>query len=133
MVGIDTNVLVRHLVQDDIAQAGLARELIEEKCGSDDPGHIALIVLCELVWVLRGAYEYQRSEIGRALKQILLTDCFDVEDHALAWNALDDYAATGADYADCIIARLNARRGSRTTWTFDRKAAKLDGFSLLGA
>ena len=49
MVGLDTNVLVRHLVQDDETQAKLARELIEGRCRATEPGHITLIVLCELV------------------------------------------------------------------------------------
>ena len=131
MVGLDTNVLVRHMVQDDTAQAALARRLIEEECSLEAPGSITLIVLCELVWILVSAYGYSRSQIAGALRQILVTDCFDVEDHALAWAALQEYTAGDADYADCVIARMNHARGSQTTFTFDKRAAGLPGFTLL--
>lgn len=131
MIGLDTNILVRHITQDDEAQAILARELIEERCSPKSPCHIALIVLCELCWVLNTAYGYSRGQVTLALRQVLVTDCFDVEEHALAWTALHAYEASNADYADCIIAGLNQRRDSRTTYTFDKKAAKLDGFTLL--
>ena len=131
MVGVDTNVLVRHMVQDDEPQAALARSLIEERCSPSEPAHIALVVLCELVWVLTSAYDYSRTQVSRALRQILATDCFDVEQRALAWAAIYDYETGTADYADCIVARLNQTQGSCTTYTFDKKAAGLTGFTLL--
>ena len=53
MIGLDTNVLVRYLIQDDPAQALLATKLIEENCSKHSPGRLSLVVLCELVWVLR--------------------------------------------------------------------------------
>lgn len=55
MIGIDTNVLVRHLVQDDPAQSRAASQVITERCTRDEPGFINRIVLCELVWVLESA------------------------------------------------------------------------------
>ncbi|MBT3375811.1 MAG: type II toxin-antitoxin system VapC family toxin [Lentisphaerae bacterium] len=131
MIGLDTNVLVRQIVQDDEDQAALAGELIEDRCTAASPGHIPLIVLCELVWVLNSAYRYSRSQITLALRQVLVTDCFDVEQHALAWGALADYAGRNVDYADCVIARLNRDSGSHTTFTFDKKAARLERFTLL--
>lgn len=91
-----------------------------------------MIVLCELVWVLSGAYRYDRALIARVLLQIMVTECFDIERHSLAWLAQRDYAAGSADYADCLIVRLNRAHGSSTTYTFGRKAARLDGFMLLG-
>lgn len=131
MFGIDTNILVRHLVQDSKTQAALAQELIEKRCSSEEPAVISLIVLCETVWVLSRAYGYSREQIVVVLRQILLTDCFDIEEHAQAWDALYDYQAGMADYADCLMVRLNRARGCRTTFTFDRKAARLNGFTLL--
>ena len=61
MIGLDTNVLVRYLTQDDPQQSARANNLIETQCTKNEPGWIALIVLCELVWVLRGAYNYKKS------------------------------------------------------------------------
>ena len=131
MIGIDTNVLVRQIVQDDEEQAALARELIEVRSSPKNQAHLPLVVLCELVWVLSTAYRYSRKQIVLALRQVLVTDCFDVEQHALAWTALYDYDACGADYADCVIAHLNREQGAETTYTFDKKASKNKGFTLL--
>ena len=105
--------------------------MIEDTCSPDAPGSITLLVLCELVWVLGSAYGYARGQIVMALRQVLVTDCFDVQDHALAWAALRDYEAGHADYADHVIARQNLARGSRTTYTFDKAAAAGAGFTLL--
>lgn len=132
MVGIDTNVLVRHMVQDDAKQAKLATDLTENGCSQENPASIPLIVLCETVWVLGSAYGYAREQIAMALRQILLTETFDIEAHDIAWNALSDYQEGKADFADGVITRLNRMRGCDTTFTFDKKAARLPGFSLLG-
>ena len=131
MVGIDTNVLVRHIVQDDEEQAALARALIEDRLDPVTQGHLPLIVLCELVWVLGTAYGYSRQQVAVALRQVLVTDYFAVERHELAWAAFRDYAAGSADYGDCVIARINRECGADATFTFDPKAAKSDGFRLL--
>lgn len=131
MTGIDTNILVRYMVQDDEQQAELANDLIENRCSPSAPAMISLIVLCETVWVLKSAYGYARDQIAFALRQVLLTECFDVERHDLAWSALLDYQESNADFSDAVIARMNQLRGSETTYTFDRKAARLNGFTLL--
>ena len=131
MVGIDTNILVRHMVQDDVKQAKLATALIETECSPANPAHIPLLVLCETVWVLSSAYGYAREQITMALRQIMLTESFDIEEHAIAWNALAGYENGNADFADGIITRLNRERGCTTTYTFDKKAAKLPGCTLL--
>lgn len=131
MRGIDTNVLVRFIVQDDKAQGALARKLIENRCSAERPAHLPLIVLCELAWVLDSAYGYSRDEIATTLRQVLMTDCFDIEEHALAWQALRDFGDGRADYADYLIARLNRQRGCDTTFTFDKKASAHPAFTLL--
>jgi len=131
VIGIDTNVLVRFIVQDDEQQARIASELIEHRCSASSPGYVNLIVLCELVWVLSYSYGYARNEVATALRQLLLTDCLDVEEHALAWEALQDYAQGNADFADCVIARINDIKGARTTFTFDKQAGSNERFTLL--
>ena len=133
MIGIDTNVLVRHMVQDDAGQAALASELIENRCSVAAPGHVNLVVLCELVWVLSAAYGFSRAQIAGALRQILVTESLDIQEHTLAWCAVRDYAEGHCDYADGIIARLNAAHGTATTFTFDRQAGHSFGFTLLSA
>ncbi len=131
MVGIDTNVLVRFVVQDDKKQAAIASELIEHYCSAENPGLVGLIVLCEFVWVMSSAYEYSQEQVSSALKQILLTECFEVEQHGLAWSAMLDYSNGIGDYADCLIARTNELNGAETTFTFDRRVSRNKRFTLL--
>lgn len=66
MIGLDTNVLVRYITQDDPQQAEQATRLIETRCAGADPGCIAQIVLCELVWVLSRAYGYSKPQVVSA-------------------------------------------------------------------
>lgn len=131
MVGIDTNVLIRFVVQDDKKQAAVASDLIENLCSASNPALISLIVLCEFVWVLSSAYGYSREQISSALKQVLVTDCFEVSKHDMAWSAMLDYASGFGDYADCLIARLNELNGADTTYTFDKQASRNKRLTLL--
>jgi predicted nucleic-acid-binding protein len=128
--GIDTNVLVRYLVQDEPLQGRKAAAFITRECSADSPGLINRILLCEMVWVLERAYQYPRSQVAQALDRILRTSQFEIEDHEEAWNALREYQA-GGDFADALIAAVNRRLGCEYTVTFDRRAGCSSGFSLL--
>ena len=79
MIGLDTNVLVRHLVQDDPAQSHAATQVITKRCTRDEPGFINRIVLCELVWVLESAYGYSKDTIVVVLDKILRTSQLKIE------------------------------------------------------
>ncbi len=130
MKGIDTNVLVRYLVQDEPVQNRKAAAFITKDCSADSPGLINRVVLCEVVWVLETAYQYPRSQVAQALDRILRTSQFEIEDHQEAWSALREYQA-GGDFADALIAVVNRRLGCEYTVTFDRRAGRSSGFSLL--
>src|SRR4051812_37519679 len=124
MIGIDTNVLVRYVVQDDAKQAAVANHFIESTLSDDEPGWIAAIVLCELVWVLEGVYGYARAPIAATLERLFEVDRLRVETPSLAWRALDAYR-TGSDFADALIGLGNEHAGCDYTATFDRAASKL--------
>jgi len=130
MRGIDTNVLVRYLVQDDPEQAMKATRFITGECSSNDPALINRIVLCELVWVLETAYGYPRERVALALEKILRTTQFAIEDHNEAWSSFREYE-DGADFADALIAAVNCRLGCERTVTLDRKASRRSGFAAL--
>lgn len=131
MIGIDTNLLVRHLVQDDDKQARLAREFFRRECSVDNPGWINRIVLCELTWVLERAYQYSRKEVADAMEALAQTAEFRLEDSASVWKALGRYREGTADFADALIAATNCENGCGTTATLDRKAARLEGMRFL--
>jgi predicted nucleic-acid-binding protein len=124
VIGIDTNVLVRYVVQDDPRQAAAATHFIEATLSSDEPGWIASIVLCEFVWVLDAAYGYARNLIAATLQRLFEVDRFRLEASSLAWRALDAYR-DGVDFADALIALGNEHAGCDYTATFDRGAARL--------
>lgn len=131
MIGIDTNLLVRHLVQDDEKQARLARDFFRRECSVESPGWINRIVLCELTWVLERAYRYTREEVAGALGALAQTAEFRLEDSAAVWSALGSYREGVADFADALLAVTNREQGCSTTATLDRKAARLAGMRLL--
>jgi len=131
MIGIDTNVLVRYVVQDDPRQAAIASQFIETTLGDDEPGWIASVVLCEFVWVLEAAYGYARNSIAPTLQRLFEIDRFRIEAPSLAWRALDEYRA-GADFSDALIALANEHEGCGYTATFDRAASRLKQMRMLG-
>jgi predicted nucleic-acid-binding protein len=131
MKGLDTNVLVRYIVQDDAKQSRCATNFIEKECSIENPAFISGIVLCELVWVLETAYEYLREEIAPVLEKILRARQFHIHEPHVIWQALRGYKQKGADFADHYILSLNANHNCEHTATFDKKAARLIGFKLL--
>ena len=131
MIGLDTNVLVRYIVQDDPEQSHLATEAIEAQCTSESPGRINVIVLCELIWVLSRGYGYDRQLVGSVVRRILSSPELLVEEDEAIWQALKVYEQGTADFSDCLLGLLNRRAGTSTTLTFDRKAAKESFFDLL--
>jgi predicted nucleic-acid-binding protein len=131
MIGIDTNVLVRHLVQDDLSQSRAATQVITKQCTRDDPGFINRIVLCELVWVLESAYGYPKDTIVAVLEKLLRTSQLKIEDAQSAWTAFRMYQKGKADYADCLLGATNRIAGCDSTVTFDQAAIKLEGFQPL--
>lgn len=131
MNGVDTNILVRYLVQDDPEQSRLATQLIEKRCSVDSPVFISGIVLCELVWVLETAYEYEKEVIVPVLEKILRTRQFHIHESQIAWHALEGYKKNGADFSDHYIGHLNIHHGCKSTFTFDKKASKLSEFKHL--
>ena len=123
MIGIDSNVLIRYIVQDDPRQARAATRLIEGQCTADDPGFVSHIVVCELVWVLTSGYRYAKSEVVGVLEQLLRVAQLRVEDPQILWRTLEDFRGHRADFSDHLIGRLHAAQGCDRTVTFDRLAA----------
>ncbi len=131
MKALDTNVLIRFLVQDDPAQAQAASHYLRTHCTRDQPGFINRIVLCEIVWVLESAYGYSRAQIAEVIEKLLQTSQLTIDASEAAWIALAQYAKETVDFADALIATLNKQAGCRATVTFDKKAARLPEFELL--
>ena len=130
MIGLDTNVLVRYLIQDDPEQAARANDLIETNCTRQEPDRISLVVLCELTRVLAGAYGYEKKLVVQVLEHILASRELNVEDEDIARSALAAFRRGKADFADYIIVFSNRSAGCEATYSFDRKLAKHDSVRL---
>lgn len=126
MIGLDTNVLVRYLTQDDPAQARQAGELIESFT-ADHPGFVSLVALVELTWVLQSCYQVKRQNLVKLLKLLLGTKELIIQDAAWVWRALRRFDTTTADFADCLIEHCGRAVGCQSTVTFDRQAIKAAG------
>jgi predicted nucleic-acid-binding protein len=131
MIGIDTNVIIRYIVQDDPEQAKVATKLIEQSCSLDNPGYINHIVLCEIVWVLRRNYKLDKQSICQVIEQIMRTDKLMIEDIQLVRKALETFKETKADFAGCLLSQRNLQAGCRYTATLDDAASVTKGYKHL--
>ena len=130
MIALDTNVLVRYLVDDDPQQAEAARVLLAGLT-AERPGFVCREVAVELVWVLHRACGFSRDRIAAVLEELIGTE-------ELEFEAVDDVARAafsfrrgGAGFSDLMIAAAAKRRGANPLYTFDRQAAQLEGAVLL--
>lgn len=131
MIGLDTNVVIRYLVQDDAAQARKVNQLMESILTPNNPGFINLTTLCEIVWVLKRNYRLDKSSQVAVIDGLLTTKQLLVEDVAVAWKALRAYEAGSADFSDAVIAYVNKAYECDYTVTFDKQASKLEAMRIL--
>ena len=124
MIGIDTNVLVRFIVQDEPKQSQIASRLIENILSAENKGFISSIVLCEVVWVLKRLYRQPKDRLLLVVKTILEAEVFEVEHRDCAWRAYYDFDEGLADFSDYYLAQINKTHGASFTVTFDEKAQK---------
>jgi predicted nucleic-acid-binding protein len=130
MIGLDTNVLVRYIMQDDAKQSPKATKLIESLT-VDAPGFVSVVSLVELVWVLSSCYELTREQMAQALEVLLRTKEVVVDRADQVLQALRVFKARPADFADCLIERTAASAGCDKTMTFDVGAVKMAGMALV--
>ena len=130
MIGLDTNILVRYIAQDDPIQSPKATALIENLSG-DESGFISLVAIVELVWVMERCYAATKVEVIAILDKLLRVRELCVENADVVFNAVRSYARSNADFADCLIERSGHRANCKHTITFDAKAAKTAGMKLL--
>jgi predicted nucleic-acid-binding protein len=132
MPALDTNVLVRYVVQDDEAQLAAARRLIRKCVADGQTLFVPATVALELEWVLRASFEYDKDEVMEVLSSLFSAAELNFEsEHALE-VALQLYRNGAADFADCVHIALAAQAGESPLWTFDRRAAKVSGAQMMG-
>ena len=130
MIGLDTNVLVRYLAQDDAKQSARATKLIHSFT-TEKPGFVTLVSLIEIVWVMQSCYQATKPEVVAILDTLLRTQELLVENAETAIKALKLFAASKADFSDCLIERSAHKAGCTYSASFDANAVKTAGFRLL--
>jgi predicted nucleic-acid-binding protein len=128
MIGLDTNVLVRYLTQDDPVQSRKATEIMEQRLTTANPGFVSVVTMAEIVWVLDRAYGLSAPEIAAAVERIFQVEVLVVENEQEVFAAMVALKEGLGAFADALIAELGARAGCTHTITFDRKALRLPAF-----
>lgn len=127
MIAIDTNVLVRLIVEDDDIQAHKALKLLQQH----NEVFISTVVICETAWVLESCYDIKKNKLIEVFENILRVEQFDVEYSESIWLALNEYKKINADFSDCVIGAIAKTKGHYPVATFDKKAAKSAFFKLI--
>ncbi len=128
MIGLDTNVILRCFIDDDPSQARAARQFVATHCTQQSPGFVDRVALCELVWVLSSGYRFDRKKAADIIARLLASSDIVLEEGDAVRAALHTFIRRNIDFADALIGEVNRLHGCDATATFDRKAAKLDGF-----
>ncbi len=128
MIALDTNVVVRILMDDDPEQGALARRLVERALDEGAALFVPLIVVCETVWVLETVYRVSRGSVAEAVSWLLTAEQLQIERQEEVARALTAYAGSRADLADILIRERARTHGAQAVATFDRSLDGLPGF-----
>ena len=132
MPALDTNALVRYVVEDDAAQLAAARRLIRKYVSEGQTLFVPVTVTLELEWVLRASFEFAKEEVMQVLSSLFSAGELTFESERALEVALQLYRENAADFADCLHVALAAQAGELPLWTFDKKAAKVNGAQSIG-
>jgi predicted nucleic-acid-binding protein len=130
MTGLDTNIVLRYIVQDDATQGKSATWLIERDLTEHNPGFISIVTMVETVWTLIRSYDFSRQEVARVIERLLQTESLVVQNEPAIFYALVAFKRGQGSFADALIAALDAWAGCDFTLTFDKKVSRLEKIKL---
>jgi predicted nucleic-acid-binding protein len=131
VIGLDTNIVVRYLAQDDPVQSARATQIFERRLTEEEPGFVSLVTMAETVWVLDKAYGLTPEEIARAVERMLQADTLAVQNEQEVFTAMIALKSGQGSFADVLVGALGKWAGCGSTLTFDGKAVRLEGFEIL--
>ncbi len=131
MVGLDTNVILRYLLQDDPKQTRLANRIIDQVLSDRNPGLISLVTILEIVWVLRSLLKQAPGEIATHLEHLLAADSLEVQNDQQVFEAAFALKRGTGEFEDALIGALNAWAGCPYTLTFDKRTLRMPYFELI--
>jgi predicted nucleic-acid-binding protein len=122
VIGLDTNVVLRYLLQDDPEQTRQANEIVDGLLNEREPGYLSLACVLEIVWVLRSLLRQSAVEIAVHLEHLLATDSLVIQNEQQVFEAAFALKRGMGEFEDALIGALNAWAGCENTLTFDRRA-----------
>jgi predicted nucleic-acid-binding protein len=128
VIGLDTNVLVRYIMQDDPVQSAKATAWIEKRLTAENPGFISVVAVAEAVWVLERSYGVADQDIAATIERLLQADVLVVENEQQVFAAMIALKDNQSSFADALTAALGVKAGCSGTLTFDRRALCVPGF-----
>ena len=131
MIGLDTNVVVRYLAQDDPIQSAKASQIFERRLTEQEPGFISLVTMAETVWVLDTVYGLATREIAQVVERMLQADTLVIQNEQEVFTAMIALKSGQGSFADALVGALGKWAGCGSTLTFDWKAGRVEGFEVL--
>jgi len=134
MKGLDTNILIRYLAQDDAAQSPLATQILEQYLSEQVPAFVSLITMVETVWVLSSHFKMSDAQVAAAIERLLAADALNIQNEQQVFQAMIALKNGTGTFSDALIGAMGLWAGCSSTLTFDEKAARtLTGFQLVSA
>jgi len=130
MIGVDTNILMRYLLQDDEAQSPQAKAVMDGFTDAE-PGFISLVTLVEMVWLLRRTFKRPQEEIVLTVQALLASPSICIQEDNAVNTAIEITQRENCDLPDALVAVLGAQAGCSFTLTFDRKAVTIPGMEMV--
>jgi predicted nucleic-acid-binding protein len=131
MIGLDTNIILLYLLQDDPRQTRQANQIIDRQLSERNPGFISLVTVLEMVWVLRSLLKRNPSQIAVHIEHLLAADSLEVQNEQQVFEAVFALKRGTGEFEDALIGALDTWAGCSRTLTFDRKAARLPHFQVI--
>lgn len=128
MIALDTNVLVRFLVEDDPDQTQRAQKVLQRAVDTDTTCYVSEVVMCEIVWVLETCYKFRRNEITGVLERLIRARHLAFSSLDRLARALQSYRSGQGDFADYVIREHARTAGCESVVTFDGDLLKEHGF-----
>jgi predicted nucleic-acid-binding protein len=129
MIGLDTNILVRYLVQGDPIQSPQATEILERRLSEREPGYVSVVAMTETVWVLQRTYRLGDPAVAAVIEGLLRTDAVVIQNEQEVFAAMIALKDGRGSFADALIGALDTKAGCLRTLTFDQGALRLPGFA----
>ena len=131
MKALDTNILIRFLVQDDVNQANKVIQLFTKAEHNKESLFVPLLVVLEVIWVLQSAYGVSRPDIVLAISNLLQMQVFEFENQSTLREFVISANRYSYDLSDILISHSALSASCETTLTFDKKASRFELFTKI--